>query len=598
MKEDLLEWYGRNKRALPWRETTDPYAILVSEVMLQQTQVDRVIPHYLRFVERWPTVAALAAASSAEVIVEWQGLGYNRRAVNLLRAARLVAEHGWPDDLTELPGVGEYTAAAVANFAFGADVLPVDTNIRRVQERTGERFDAACAQALFDLGATICLARIPRCDSCPLATACPSRGSRYEPLRRQSAFEGSFRQRRAQALRAVAAGVATDDGEALAALAADGLVTVSHGRATLPAGRNAPDSPRSPRKIRAVSDSQPNEQLTAAGTDIVGRLIANIETVIHGKSEEIRLVLSALVSGGHVLFEDVPGTAKTVLARAIAGSIDGAVPSRVQCTPDLQPTDVTGLSVFNQEQRKFEFQPGPLFANIILVDEINRAMPKTQSALLEAMAEHQVTVDGVTRKLPDPFLLMATENPIEYEGTFPLPEAQLDRFFLRTSLGYPDEEQELRIVREQRHGHPLDGLTSAVTKDEIGQLRLACEEVYVDALLDEWIVRLVRETRALREVEVGASVRGSLALVKTARAWALLHDRTHVLPEDVEQLFIPVLGHRLMLAPSYLAETRNLTREETLQQIQAQCIGRVPAPRPDWVTESGAVQAARDAAIG
>jgi MoxR-like ATPase len=346
-----------------------------------------------------------------------------------------------------------------------------------------------------------------------------------------------------------------------------------------------------------VSAPRTNERLTTAGADIVRRLIENIETVVHGKTEEIRLVLSALVSGGHVLFEDVPGTAKTVLARAIAGSIEDAIPSRVQCTPDLQPTDVTGLSVFNQETRKFEFQEGPLFANIILVDEINRAMPKTQSALLEAMAEHQVTVDGVTRQLPDPFLLMATENPIEYEGTFPLPEAQLDRFFLRTSLGYPDEEQEIRIVREQRHGHPLDGLRTAVTKDEVGQLRLACEEVYVDELLDEWIVRLVRETRVLREVEVGASVRGSLALVKTARAWALLHGRVDVRPEDVEQLFIPVLGHRLMLAPSYLAETRNLTREETLQQIQAQCLERVPAPRPTWVLEGATGFAAQDAAV-
>src|SRR5437868_7731189 len=174
--------------------------------------------------------------------------------------------------------------------------------------------------------------------------------------------------------------------------------------------------------------------------DIVRRLLENIETVVHGKSEEIRLVLSALVSGGHVLFEDVPGTAKTVLARAIGGTIENAIPSRIQCTPDLQPTDVTGLSVFNQETRHFEFQEGPLFANIILVDEINRAMPKTQSALLEAMAEHQVTVDGETRVLPDPFFLLATDNPIEYEGTFPLPEAQLDRFLLRTALGYPDAD--------------------------------------------------------------------------------------------------------------------------------------------------------------
>src|SRR5579863_5763546 len=197
--------------------------------------------------------------------------------------------------------------------------------------------------------------------------------------------------------------------------------------------------------LNTTEPSQPNARGSA---EVAERLLENIETVVHGKREEIRLVLAALLSGGHVLFEDVPGTAKTVLARAIAGSIDGAVPNRVQCTPDLQPTDVTGLSVFNQETRQFEFQPGPLFANIILVDEINRAMPKTQSALLEAMAEHQVTVDGETRRLPDLFLLMATENPIEYEGTFPLPEAQLDRFFIRASLGYPGEEDEVRIVQE------------------------------------------------------------------------------------------------------------------------------------------------------
>jgi MoxR-like ATPase len=322
--------------------------------------------------------------------------------------------------------------------------------------------------------------------------------------------------------------------------------------------------------------------------DLIKRLLDNIETVVHGKSEEIRLVLSALISGGHVLFEDVPGTAKTVLARAIAATIEEAIPSRIQCTPDLQPTDVTGLSVFNQEERRFEFQPGPIFANILLVDEINRAMPKTQSALLEAMAEHQVTVDGITRQLPDPFLLIATENPIEYEGTFPLPEAQLDRFFLRASLGYPDEEQEVLIVREQRHGHPLDDLGPAVTKAEIDELRLACEEVYVDELLDQWIVRLVRETRELSEVEVGASVRGSLALVKTARAWALLHNRNYVMPEDVEALFIPVLGHRLMLAPAYLAETRNLTREEALRQLEQKCLERIPAPHPDWVADAAA----------
>jgi A/G-specific adenine glycosylase len=221
----LLDWYAANARPLPWRETCDPYAILVSEVMLQQTQVDRVVPRYLRFLERWPTVEALAEASTGDVIREWQGLGYNRRAVSLHRAARAVAEHGWPEDLTELPGIGPYTAAAVGNFALGREVLPVDTNVRRVQERTGESFDAECAQALFDLGATICLARIPRCGECPLAERCPSRGRRYEPLRKQSRFQGSFRERRAITLRTIAAGGEATDAEAIAALVKDGLLT-------------------------------------------------------------------------------------------------------------------------------------------------------------------------------------------------------------------------------------------------------------------------------------------------------------------------------------------------------------------------------------
>ena len=234
MNELLLEWYGRTRRPLPWRETTDPYAILVSEVMLQQTQVERVIPRWRRWLERWPTVDALAGAPLAEAIVEWQGLGYNRRAVSLHRAATFVAEHGWPEDLTLLPGVGTYTAAAVGNFAFGLDVLPVDTNVRRVQERTGRHFDSACAQALFDLGATVCLARIPRCEACPLAAACPSRGARFEPLRKQGPFEGSFRQRRASALREIAAGIQPGDAEAIAALARDGLVVVRDGLAALP----------------------------------------------------------------------------------------------------------------------------------------------------------------------------------------------------------------------------------------------------------------------------------------------------------------------------------------------------------------------------
>jgi A/G-specific adenine glycosylase len=234
LKEILLRWFEQNGRDLPWRHTSDPYAILVSEVMLQQTQVERVLPRYEAWLARWPTVEALARASTAEVIVEWQGLGYNRRAVNLHRAARHVAAYGWPDDLNELSGVGPYTAAAIGNFAFGRDVLPVDTNVRRVQERTGESFDSGCAQALFDLGATICLARVPRCDACPLSSRCPARGRRYEPVRRQSRFEGSFRQRRAAALRSVANGERPNDPDALLALVRDGLVVLEGGVASLP----------------------------------------------------------------------------------------------------------------------------------------------------------------------------------------------------------------------------------------------------------------------------------------------------------------------------------------------------------------------------
>jgi A/G-specific adenine glycosylase len=233
----LLDWFRANGRDLPWRRTHDPYAILVSEVMLQQTQVERVVPRYLAWLERWPTPEALAAAPLAEVIREWQGLGYNRRAVNLHRAAQSIAAQGWPDDLAELPGVGRYTADAVLAFAFGRPVLPIDTNVRRVQERTGYAFRPGCGQALMDLGATICLARVPRCGACPLAPRCRSRGRRYEPLRRQGRFEGSFRQRRGRTLRAVAKRprrLAELDGATVEALAHDGLVSVTDGLVRLP----------------------------------------------------------------------------------------------------------------------------------------------------------------------------------------------------------------------------------------------------------------------------------------------------------------------------------------------------------------------------
>ena len=233
----LLDWFATNGRDLPWRGTRDPYAILISEVMLQQTQASRVVPRYVAWLDRWPSLEALAAAPTAEVIRAWQGLGYNRRALSLQRAARHVAVHGWPEDLTELPGVGRYTADAVACFALGRPVLPVDVNVRRVQERTGVAFDHSCAQALMDLGATICIARLPRCGECPLAEACPSRGRRFEPLRKQGPFEGSFRQRRAQALRLIAEAprpLAEVDLEAVESLRRDELVLVEDDLVSLP----------------------------------------------------------------------------------------------------------------------------------------------------------------------------------------------------------------------------------------------------------------------------------------------------------------------------------------------------------------------------
>jgi A/G-specific adenine glycosylase len=237
VKQLLLAWFAERGRDLPWRGTRDPYAILVSEVMLQQTQASRVVPRWLAWLERWPTADALAAAPAGEVIRKWQGLGYNRRALSLQRAARIVAERGWPDDLTELPGVGRYTADAVSCFALGRQLLPVDVNVRRVQERTGERFDHTCAQALMDLGATVCIARVPRCGECPLAELCPSRGRTFEPLRKQAPFEGSFRQRRARTLSLVAErprSLAGLDREAVAALERDELVRVEDEVVSLP----------------------------------------------------------------------------------------------------------------------------------------------------------------------------------------------------------------------------------------------------------------------------------------------------------------------------------------------------------------------------
>jgi MoxR-like ATPase len=316
--------------------------------------------------------------------------------------------------------------------------------------------------------------------------------------------------------------------------------------------------------------------------DQLSKLAGNVERVVHGKPDEIRLVLSALISGGHVLLEDVPGTAKTVLARAIAASIGETTFARIQCTPDLQPADITGLSIYDQRTRDFEFRPGPVFANVLLVDEINRAMPKTQSALLEAMAEGQVTMEGVTRPLPNPFLVLATENPIEQEGTFPLPEAQLDRFALKTTLGYPTIDQEVQIVEEQRHEHPLRSLAPVVTATELLEARNAVEKVYVDGIILRWLVELVRATRHLDEVNIGASVRASLALERVARAWALIHGRTFVDTADIERLFIPIVAHRLVFEPFALAVEGMSSADPILERVRAACFELAPVPKPEW----------------
>ena len=310
--------------------------------------------------------------------------------------------------------------------------------------------------------------------------------------------------------------------------------------------------------------------------DVLQALLDNVEHVVLGKRDQIELVACALLCEGHVLLDDVPGTAKTVLARAIARSVEGATTARIQCTPDLQPSDVTGLSVYDQRERAFRFQPGPVFTNILLVDEINRAMPRTQSALLEAMAERQITVDGHSRSLPSPFLILATENPLDHEGVFPLPEAQLDRFFLKAALGYPRADEELEIVQAQRHGHPLDRLEPVIGIDDLRALQRAVEDVYIDPLLQQWVIDIVRATRELPGTRTGSSVRGSLALERGSRAMALLRGRSHVDPVDIEGLVEPVLSHRLILAHSYA-----LGGEATVPEpasLLGRCLERAPRP--------------------
>ncbi|HEY3523078.1 MAG TPA: MoxR family ATPase [Candidatus Limnocylindrales bacterium] len=279
------------------------------------------------------------------------------------------------------------------------------------------------------------------------------------------------------------------------------------------------------------------------------KVVANVERVIVGKHEEVRLALVALLCRGHLLIEDVPGTGKTVLAKAIARSL-GCTFRRIQFTPDLLPSDVTGLSIYNQKTQEFEFKPGPIMAQVVLADEINRATPKTQSALLESMEERQATIDGVTYPMPDPFLVIATQNPIEYEGTFALPEAQLDRFMLRIRLGYPEPLEEVVILDEQKRAHPLDELEEVCSLDELRELQALVREVYVDSTVADYIVRLVNATRLHPDVYLGASPRGSIALYRAGQALAGLLGRDYVLPDDVKALADPALAHRLIIKTS------------------------------------------------
>ena len=304
---------------------------------------------------------------------------------------------------------------------------------------------------------------------------------------------------------------------------------------------------------------------------VVDRVTANVEKVIVGKSAEVQLTLVGLLCQGHLLIEDVPGVGKTMLAKALARSI-GTTFSRIQFTPDMLPSDVTGVSIFNQLTREFEFRNGPIMAQIVLADEINRATPKTQAALLEAMEEKQVTVDGVTHKLPSPFMVLATQNPIEYEGTFPLPEAQLDRFLLRLSLGYPTAANEIDVLDRQQFRHPIEQLGQVIGADDLLAAQTAVRQVYTDPQIKSYLVEIVTQTRKHPDVYLGASPRGSLALHHTAQARAALHGRDYVIPDDIKTLAEAALAHRIIIGPA--ARIKDVSARSVIQDILA----TVPVP--------------------
>jgi MoxR-like ATPase len=311
------------------------------------------------------------------------------------------------------------------------------------------------------------------------------------------------------------------------------------------------------------------------------KVIANVEKVIVGKHAEVRLALVALLCQGHLLIEDVPGTGKTSLAKAIAKSL-GCTFRRIQFTPDLLPSDVTGLSIFNQKTHEFEFRPGPIMAQIVLADEINRATPKTQSALLECMEEGQATIDGVTYQMPDPFLVIATQNPIEYEGTFALPEAQLDRFMLRIQLGYPLPNEEVRILDDQKNTRPIDEIGEVVSAKELQEMQGQVRDIYVDPQVSEYIVRVVTATRNHPDIYLGASPRGSLGLYRAGQAYAALAGRDYVIPDDIKALAIPALAHRTIVktAATVRDVDSTLIIRELLDSVPVEVPGALRSDRP------------------
>ncbi|HWH37329.1 MAG TPA: MoxR family ATPase [Candidatus Limnocylindrales bacterium] len=318
------------------------------------------------------------------------------------------------------------------------------------------------------------------------------------------------------------------------------------------------------------------------------KVIANVERVIVGKHHEVRLALVALLCQGHLLIEDVPGTGKTVLAKAIARSL-GCSFRRIQFTPDLLPSDVTGLSIYNQKTQEFEFRPGPIMAQIVLADEINRATPKTQSALLECMEERQATVDGVTHMMPEPFMVMGTQNPIEYEGTFVLPEAQLDRFMLRLRMGYPQPLEEIVILDEQKRVHPLEDLSEVASVEELRQMQQGVREIYVDPSISDYIVRLVNATRRHPDVYLGASPRGSLALYRAGQAYAALNGRDFVIPDDVKALAVPALAHRLIVKTA--ATVRDIDAASLVHELLDSVPVNAPPSEGDRPTQRASASA-------